>query len=814
MTKDFSQYNNIIERFKGQVNQTDFETSFLDATGHIAKTDRFLLKMEVKRLASACTRLIDLRGHVDGECKPFEHDNRTHYLDDVAIKVYQDNFQAYGSYTFGVYEAVNNTENNFRVIYQREKSGAAPTPPRLDTPKVFEKLQYPAKFYQFGRYANRAEERMNFAVALRITLANGQEVEATSSDISVSGCKFKFNEPQSVAIGDQIEIIFTGLEQEFQFGRENAFEYQVCNLHREERIQFIGVKRLFKKEKDGFKQFLSGFIQGNKRRYKINLDNTISAIQARSFEQFSLPKANELPIFVDEKNGELLPRFALTSNNNQATYQYWQDEAKHSTLHCLVNSDRIERLIAARKLGRNLIVYSFIHQSHGKAYFYTADEKQLAGDNNFMRQFIGFAASKPSFAVTELSLLDIDANNAFAPYTVANSLPKKDAYLNQPLSDEVQAIVKRMNHIVVAFDISNESILNDYSTLNYDNIDMNRLKSLGHKRLKVPNAVDELGINYRNHRQEARFKYKTPVVVSADGVTWTGISQDFSVSGLKVHLDKSAVLSKGDIVHLTFPGLQKITSSFDLKALPYEVMRINKKKNIINLRVYVEKHQHIGRSFFKVLIEKNKDKLTPDEYAMMVPGLAKALRTLYASVVNVPSLFVQTSGSRYKIEAIGASNDSQKLIGDMKSLSDRPSHFNLYPLLSNQQALSLMHSTLKKQQSTDAPVIDTLFISVKHNSELIDQAVTTKLESELKTAKLKQMFITKAQKAGSFYCMSVRLSRAEEPDMEHLNPELSYIGSYAIHRGKQIEQDIWSVVGVIQCFDITAETLLRHQLLS
>ena len=55
------------------------------------------------------------------------------------------------------------------------------------------------------------------------------------------------------------------------------------------------------------------------------------------------------------------------------------------------------------------------------------------------------------------------------------------------------------------------------------------------------------------------------------------------------------------------------------------------------------------------------------------------------------------------------------------------------------------------------------------------------------------------------------MSRADEPDMEHLNPELSYISSYAIHRGKQIEQDIWSVTGVIQLFDITQEALIRNK---
>ncbi|MFD2167810.1 PilZ domain-containing protein [Thalassotalea euphylliae] len=816
MTKDFSQYIKIIERFRGKVNQSDFEANFQSATQNIAKTDRFLLKMELKRLAQPCTRLIDLRGHVDGECKAFEDDNRVHFIDDIAEKVFKENMAAYGGYTFGVYEAVNNTENNFRVIYQKEKSStiAAANPSASDSPKILEKLQYPAKFYPFGHYHNRSEERMNFAIAIEVELPNGEALEATSSDISVSGCKFRFHQTQKVAVGDVLKIVFKGLTEEFQFGKDNSFEYEVCNISIEENSQFIGAKRLMSVEKDGFKTFLQGYIQGNKRRYKINLDNTIQAIQSRSLEQFTLPKSNELPVFIQRQGTELLPRYALTSNNNQATYEYWQDETKRSALHFLINADRIERLIRAAKLGKPLTVYSFVHQSQGKSFFYTADEKQLAQDREFMSQFIGFAASKNTFAVTELSILEVNSAHALSPFTVANTLPKKDEYLNLPPSEEVDAIVARLPYIVTALDITDDKVHADYAQLSFKDIDKAKLKSLGHKRSATPIVVDSLGINYRNHRQEARFVYKTPVVVEAEGVKWTGVSQDFSVSGLKVNLDKSAVLSKGEIVNISFPNLQKITSSFDLKSLPYEVMRINKKKNVLNLRVFVEKHQHIGRAFFKVLIEKNKEKLTPDEYADMTPGLAKALRSIYSHVLKVPTLFVQTSGSRYKIESVGGSTPDLPLLTQMRSLSDRPNHFNLYPLLNNQQATSLMSSTLKKLQASDAPITDTLYISIKHDSELIDKAVTTKLASELQTSKLKKMFISNALKSGSFYCVLVKLSRADEPDMDHLNPELSYIGSYAIHRGKQIEQDIWSVAGVIQCFDVTQETVLRHQLLS
>jgi len=816
MDKDFSQYTKIINDFRGQVLKGDFEAKFAASTKQIAKTDRFLLKMELKRLAAPCTRLVDLRGHVDGECRAYEHEERIHYLDDLAIRVFEENFAFYGGYTFGVYESVMNTENNFRVIYQRDK-GNLSRPVNTDTTKVLEKQQYPAKRFYFGHYFDRAEERMNFAIAIKVTLAESKVLDATSSDISVHGCKFRLNQIVDIQLGQVVTLEFTGFEQEFQFGSEKQFTYRVQNIQATDSAQFIGVKRILEQgsELDGFQRFLKGFIQGNKRRYKINLDNTLAAIQARSFEQFALPKSNELPIFIREENSTVVPRFALTCNNSQATFQYWQDEKNDSTLNFLVTPDRLERLKKAAALGKSLLVFSFIHKSQDKSYFYSADEKQLLDDEAFMKQYLGFAAAKSSFAITDLSLLHVDHERAHSPLTLANTLPKKNAYLNAKPSNDVKVTLSNIPLIVVASDITDAELKLEYSKLNYDDINITKLKKFGHKRLTNPIKVDEVGINYNNQRQEARFIYDTEVVVEAENVKWQGTTHDFSISGLKIELNKSAVLHKGDIVYLTFPKLQKVTSSYDLTKLPYEVMRINKKKTVIHLRVFVEKHQHIGRSFFKLLIEKNRDKLTPDEYAMMTKGQAKALRNIYSYCASIPHIIVQTSGSRYKMEVIASSNlEKSNFLFVMQELSDRQNYCNLYPLLNHQGASATASAVLKKMQDSDAPVTDVFYIAINPSEDIVEKAVKTKLESELETPLAKRTFIRSALKKGYFFCIQLKLSRTDDPDMNHLNPELSYVSSYAIHRGKQIEQDIMSVVGSIQIFDITHEALLRNKMLA
>ena len=835
MTTDFSKYQHIIDQFRGEVSASDFETRFTALTRAIPKKEKFLLKMELKRLASVCTRLIDLRGLVDGECYTYEHENKVHFLDDIAVKVFEENIAYYDGYTFGVYEAVNNTENNFRVIYNKQKVNQQKNTNQKDnvantTAKVFEKTQYPATFYQFGQYFNRIEERMNFALPLSIVVDGKQVFKATMSDISVHGCKFKVPDTVKLAVGQIIDISFIGLESECSFSDKNSFGYEICNVSIDANVQLVGVKRVDIGKKETFIRALKEFIQSNKRRYKINIDNSIQALQARSLEQFTLPLINELPVFLMETTDGILPRYALTSTNNQAIYQYWQDEKTSSTLHFLMNKTRLESLEKALIKPKRLLVYSFIHHNKGAMYFYSADEEQLKCHPDFMQQFLAFAASKPSFAVTELSVITVKEEGADSPFTVpdtilnassintvkapVNNEDKKSKQLNDPVSSEVKSILTSLPYIIVANDLTHKCSVAEYQQFTYDDIDIKLLKSFGHKRSSKSIVVDELGVNYKNHRKELRFKYETQSIVTTDNENYSGVSCDFSISGLRIKFPNPVSLKKGNVVNLSFPTLQKITSAFDLKNLPYEVVHINKKHTVLNLRVHIKQHQHIGRSFFKLLIEKNKDKLTVDEYANIIPGLFTALRNLYANSIRSQSLIIQTSGSRYKIESLCSSGVYGDLLPQMHQLSDRPKFYNLYPLLNNLQATNFLNAQLKRMSAGDEPVRCLLYIAVNDEVEAVNQKVTTQLASELVSIAEKKQFIRDALKFGSFFCVQIKLSRTAPADMEYLSPELNYISSYAIHRGKQIEEDILRVTGVIQLLDMTKDTLLRHKLLN
>ncbi|MEI6895726.1 MAG: PilZ domain-containing protein [Colwellia sp.] len=812
MAKNFSKHHEIINYFRGEVNKKSFENRYRAKTEHLNTTEQFLLKTELNRLASPCTRSIDLRGLVRSECQLFDFQGLAHYLDEEAIALFNESVAHYGDYTFGVYETVNDAKNSFRDIYDNEEIIFS------DKKIGTEKLQYSAQLHLLTNYPNRVEERVDFSIPITLKLANKQTLKASSIDLSVTGIKFKLINKTALFEGDVLTITLTGLDPELQFSKDSLLSFEVKKVSRDSGVQIIGCQRINIPEQDAFEHFLIGYTKDSDTTYKINLDNTLAALQARSLEQYALVKLNELPIFmhcVKGDNVNIAPRYVLTTQNNQKIYHYWQDKKNKSAIQALINAERFQRLLNKKNQDCSLLVFSFTRVYKGIKFFYSLDEDQLPHDNTFFRQFLSFAASKDTFAVTALNCQSINIEQAHSPFTLSTAMTKRQTYLNPPLTDEVKEILATLPYVVTATDVSDTTAVSDYQNQRHVGIDLERLKRFGYKS-DENNCVDEITLSYGHQRQEARFIHKTPIIIECGSLKFSAQSEDFSVSGVRVSLEKPTMLSQGDIAYLSFPKLQKMTSAFELKQLPYQVMRVSQDKKEVNFRVSVKEQDHIGKSFFKLLIEKNKNKLTSDEYAMLTPGLSEALRTLYSVNMAITTAIVQSSGSQYKIETLVAgkygSQSQTNFLSAMLRLSERHGYYNLYPLLGNSQARERFNHYMKKLLASDSPISERMYIAIKDNVTDIENEVTIKLMNELATTEMRYNFIKSALKQGDFYSIQLTLSRSDEANMEHLNPELDYISSYARHRGKQLEQYIHSVVGVVQLIDVTQETLFRHVL--
>ena len=812
MNNDFKKYKKIIDKLCDQVASRNFDGLFAAATKSLSNKERFLLKMEIKRLATPCTRLIDLRGHVDGECKAFEHENRRHYLDDVALEVFQQQVERYGGYTVGVYEATTNTENNYRVIYEKEKQQRLLNGNQKD--EETEKEQYSAAFYRLGQYFDRCEKRLNYAVALYITLSDGSGFDSVTVDLSVHGCSFRVKEVMQFTLEQTVYIKFTGFNELFPQGEHTLYQYTIKNIEPHEKDFFIGAERVIQDELSDktFSDFLTTFIEENKRRYKVNLDNTIDAVKTRAFEQFILPRSNELPVFLEKSTQGLLPRYILKSNNNDSIFQYWQDEQQHSTLDALITGQRLLYLKKYQDINKHLLVFSFIHRFEGKVFFYTADEIQLKKDPLLMQHYLAFAASKSSFTISSIALQTVDIDKAQPCYALSAFEQERYEYLKQPLPKDTNDTLKKLPYLVVVKDITEQANKAVYHGYQYDETYVRQLKKYGHKRAEQPIIVDDIMLDYTEKRQESRYYYPTVTALKKADISREGVLNDFSVSGLKITLEQATSLKKDDIVYVSFPKLQKMSSSYKLIDVPYVVLRVSASRKIINLKVLNEGKAHTGRQFFQLFISQNKDQLTLQEGTSDCPALLKTLRNIYGASKNMPSLIFQSSGSRYKVDKLACSNETHSLLKIMKTLSVDKDKYNLYPLFAHPETMNILTNSLKKLPRNAMAKTYKVYLAINMHAPQINQIVTIRLAQDFKNQQAVDAFIKQTLTKGDFYSVMIKLSRVSEPCIDYLAPELNYITSYAIHHGKQLEREIWSVAGIAQLFDVTNEEMFRFNM--
>lgn len=84
---------------------------------------------------------------------------------------------------------------------------------------------------------------------------------------------------------------------------------------------------------------------------------------------------------------------------------------------------------------------------------------------------------------------------------------------------------------------------------------------------------------------------------------------------------------------------------------------------------------------------------------------------------------------------------------------------------------------------------------------------------EVGDAQAKVAFITQSKLAGRFMALRIYRGATEKPDMGYLRRELEYINIHANHRAKQLEDQLWRIIGVGELLDITQEVELRYPVL-
>ncbi len=805
MSQDLEEYQDIIEQLKPMINEPEFNQVLSQVASNVPKQKRFLIKMELKRLAKPCLRLIDLRGQVAGDCRQYTYQDKSHYLDDTAIDVFERQVRLFGEYTMGVYEAVKNTENSYRIIYQKQREEAA-----KEGQAIKHDEPHHAPVMQFGDFAKRSEERMNFAVNIELFTELNKSIQATTIDVSVSGLKVKVANEHLFKVGERVTVQFRGLEGEYSIDRKAGVGYIITDVESTKKEQRVSLKKNDELVPDSFEEFFEKFIHGNKRRYKVNMDNTLTAIKLKTYEQYFIPNFTSVPIYIEKVNGLNIPKYALINDSNKDPLYYWSDEQFELRIGYLINHQRIERLLAKHENYREMMLFAFNHVKDDKVYFYSASEDELFERPDLMKVFLGYGARKASWRAYKLQITDIHLDQAHMSLSLPDSVSSAVKRQNHPPAPRLLSRIKNVRHIALLTDVTD-----DVGTQIYERIPIRRgeianLKVFGHPRNRVPPTVKMFRFKYHNQRKETRYQLRTKVLLNFGDMTLEGSSEDVSTRGLRVELSDFFHGDEKDLVKLSFPTLQKVTRKYKVVDLPYRVKGISYDRNVLHLHAVTDASNKTAQRFFDELIRNNRSKLKAYKEEEEIPGIGNALRNLYARNIINTAFFIRKEGIEFVPDALVSANMNSR-INNLLSYDAEPGNFNLHFLYSTYGVeLDFIQYTLKKIKTNNKPIMREIFVAFDPSKENIDEVVKSRFSDQFHGDKERKNFIVQAMEAGQFIAVKVFLARAGRPDMERLQTEINYVGVYAIHRAKVLEEQLWSIIGVGDLVDVTDEVMIRH----
>ncbi|QGX62446.1 PilZ domain-containing protein [Alteromonas mediterranea] len=815
MSQDLKQYADIIEQLKPMVNEPEFNQVLLQTAADVPKEKRFLIKMEVKRLAKPCMRTIDLRGHVDGKCKKYVHEGRSHYMDDLAVDKFEEQIRVFGRYTYGVYEAVQNTENNFRLMREKElaqERAHKENPTAKKRSAVLEQFKVPT--VNLLDYRQRNTERMNFAVAVEVFNNAGQAMRGLSVDISLEGLQIKLAKDAFFKTGETLFIFFRGLESEFAMDKKNGIAYKLVKIITKNDVNYLALQRDKDRPSPAFDKFLESFIHGNKRRYKVNMSNTIEAITSKTCEQYFSPRSPTLPVYIDVINKTLVPRFAMVNEVNRETVQYWQDEEENCRLNFLLTQERLMRLLNKSDEVREIFVFSFTHLHSDKVYFYSASFEELLQKDILLKVFLGFGSKKASWRVFKITLTDMVPEQAHIPLSIPDSVGSKVKKLNTPPSARLMSKLKNLRYLAHVTDVTSVTGQETYNEFTFNRENLSHLRVFGHPRNRAPSNIHLVRFKYEEQRIESRYQLRTQIEArfNNEDAVHKGVSEDISIHGLglRVELNKEYKGSLEGRIEVAFPRLQEIANAFDVMHLQYEIIYHNVEKNILHLKTMPGEEGKSARAFFEELIKKNKANLKVDNDEEEVPGIGQALRCINARNATSLSFLMSKEGIRYTPQACIVGKQDERITTLTTQYAEQGKVNLEFLFRDRKQDSPFVQNGIKAVKLENMPLRQELFISFDTSQKEPRMAIIPRYSDKFESNEQRRAFIREAMVRGQFIAIHVMLTTTGKPDMSMLQTEINYVTMYAMHRARELEKKMWSIAACSHLVDVTDEVLIRY----
>lgn len=771
----------LAERLIPAYHSDDFDLLLNQMTKGEAPSVKFLVKMELNRMMAPCYKSIDLRGRVNGECRQYELAGRTHWLDDVAFNAYHKLTNKFGGYTEGVWEALFNTHNNFRVMKQRHQSLHSESQPP-ENPLEVEAIN-------LGFDLKRKENRLKVSSQLEIQLDSNQLVHAVTVDLSPSGAKFKVPSAFDYKLGEIIHARFVELARTSEIeGIDQAIPYRIVGIdesYENDAVKFLRVLKL--DNSNTLATVIEQYFKSDAQKARHDNQDKIIRARTRGYEHIFLKHTCSLPLFF---SGDQL-KLVLMTENNQPIWHYWQDERNQQALSSLFNQDRMSQLTRPGLRGSSNVLYSFTHEHHGKTHFFSMMMPEATREVRQLFWHVG--VKKPSWKAFRLSVFEMSDED-------------KQALSHH--STELDLDPNTLTHCGMLQEISDEKSSQDYLLTEKPRLPSSSLNQFKHARTPEYDPTS-LYFDAKSRRREPRYQFKSPVELTADDKqVLVGHTDDLSKHGVRIILSEPSHLKAGDVCDLNFKELQLYDKRVPLNSVPYQIVRISPDGRTIQLSMMEESFTLRIVAFLGRLIDYNQEKLVAKKELLPSGELLEGLHDiLLDKVVSTPVYFEKRRGN-LKPKVIGVNFPLPAHIALLAKLGEEKS-YSLEPIYKG-RTNTLLAMPMKRIEGAKPQYHELYLMVIKFGTRI--QAVESKLSSEFSNIKSRIKFIKDAQASGEFFAIRVLSAPVLDPMTVLMHKDLKELNQISQAKARSLEKEIHDVVGYGELTDITEEVLIRLEL--
>lgn len=795
---DIKQFQDVIMELRHGFNNPSLEDEILHLTKEAPPCKRFLIKMEIMKLSKNVHRVIDLRNFFQDNCEKFIYQGIAHFLDEVAKNEFiQETHKYGGEYTLGVYQFIIRKAKK-RYKHQQNNSFVAccPKTEEISLTKFFRRKDERLFFIKKISFFYNSPEKMSKSAFENFA------IQGITTDISATGLSIKVPKQNIRRKNGLIHVWMHSIESEFKFSDRVIITYVIRKTFVKKEHIYLCLElhhEQFSKTKDEFNLYFKNYIDTQKRRNNVHVENTLSAIKVKIAEQFVIGRLNSLPIFLLRNDKHWLPAAQFTTTHNTQVGLITKTTDNKDFLRALCLLPAIQSKIT---LGARFSDYLFImpiKNNNNKTYYVALPHDKVIG-NSFIKKTAREAHQK-----NRLKLYRIDGNT-LSPETqchIPSSLPSSAGEvfenMNQKPIKKALELAKQLKRMLVLSDISD--CIDSLNLLTESSYEKDNAVNLLEYILKKPTssiAIHDTLAETNDFRVEDRFLYEMPLLIQQKEQHKNEYipccTLNISTRGLKIKLTEILDLNVGDKLLVYFPELQDKTNNEG----KYQSYYIVGKDSDLQYRLLVAGNakKHNGRKLLNKFIHQNLNDLKAMGYENEIYGFSRVLRNLFANNLHLAHGIASKDATTRYIKYLAVSENTA-----LQEINTAHSN-NLLSLMNNGTFSSSIIEQIEFTNK-EKPYEYLYFIVVpktKNNGEsyfFVKQIVKRTKDYNL------NKLIQDLRCIGNPRLLKICVTKKSRVFNKYFRDEVAYIDKFAKTKLKYIDSEIRNATGVFELTDIT-----------